>query len=275
MPINSPVKAEKKDDPIEIIKSEPTTKIGEEIEIDATTGKPVETTVSVPSISPDEIKKMQARIEYQARQNEKMMREMQETMQRFNKPVPAEKPVVSEDFDQDLDAIARTNYQKAIKIQAERVAESKFNSLMEEREKKQAEQFKTESRARQLEMSKARVLKDYPSLSDETSDEYKVYLATFNQLYNEDPDLKTNSRAPEIVMYEMEKRMKAAQTPEQKENERLRRVAGGAAPQGKAVSTQKTIKLTQSELDMCKSKGISPATYAQMKEANFKEGVTA
>jgi hypothetical protein len=59
------------------------------------------------------------------------------------------------------------------------------------------------------------------------------------------------------------------------EKERLKRVAAGVAPQGRPVSNPKTIKLTQAEVDMCREKNISPGIYAQMKDANLKEGVSA
>lgn len=267
-----------------------TTTTGEAVvELDATTGKPVEITKSAePSISPDELKKMQARIEYQARQLERQQREFEERVrqsnQKFSQPAQqiAEKPIERDsEFDEELHQIAQVNYQKAIRIQAQReaekIAEKKFKQLLEERDRQTQAQNEQIHRTRSLEQSKARVLEEYPSLNDETSDEFKTYYQVYNEELARDPYLAQNPNAPELIMFKMERRLKAkpANPALQAEQERLLRVQSVSSPQGRPVHSQKTIQLTQKEIDFCTSKGISPQTFAQMKDANLKEGVSA
>ena len=96
-------------------------------------------------------------------------------------------------------------------------------------------------------------------------------------MLTEDPTLVQNPYAPRLVYNEWRdgSSEETAGAKPDPEKERLKRVAGGVSPQGRPSSQPKTIRLTQAEVDMCKDKGISPAVYASMKEANFKEGVTA
>lgn len=263
------------------------TTTGEEVvELDASTGKPVEITKSSePSVSPEELKKIQARIEYQARQIERAQRDFDERVRQFNqqavKPAQAEKPVERDgDFDEELHQIAQVNYQKAIRIQAQReaekIAEQKFKQLMEERDRQVKVQNEQMSIANALEQSKNKVLSKYPSLNDETSDEFRSYYQVYSEELSRDPYLVRNPRGPELVMREWEDRKSSAKNPAADlERERLERIQATSSPQGRPATSKKTIKLTQDEIDMCNKRGISPQTYAQVKEMNLKEGVSA
>jgi hypothetical protein len=161
---------------------------------------------------------------------------------------------------------------------AEKKAEEKIKSFFEAQEKKQQEQVRQQMTTNILEREKQWVLEQEPSLNDESSEQFRGFYATYNRLIQEDPTLLQNPRAPRLVYREWKadsKPVTAAVESADPERERLKRVAGGVAPQGRPASNPKTIKLTQDEVDFCQSKGISPAVYASMKDANFKEGVSA
>lgn len=279
-----PVKTEKEEPEVKVLPSE-TTQEKEKVTIDAGTGKPVEPPVSVPtSVSPDEFRKIQARMEFQARQNEQLQRKLDETLQRLQIYQPAsqkaEKPQQDDEFDPALDAIAKENWQKGVAAladkRAEAIAEKKFKALMEQHEKDRQESFTRQQSINQLEREKAWVIERTPSLNDETSEEFKGYYATYNKMLSEDPSLLNNPRAPRLVWHEWKMSESETKPAANAEAERLKRIAAGSLPQGRPGSSKpKTYQLTQEEIDFCNSNKLSPARYAQMKEANFKEGVTA
>jgi len=281
MPNPTNVEKSSNEPEVKIIPSETIEATREEVTLDANTGVPIETPAPVaPSVSPEEFRKAQARYEFQARQQEREMREMKELLKSLgNKPVvQAEKSRNDDDdYGPELDEIAKSDWKKGVSIvaqkQAERIAQAKIKEFMEERDKQQAEIQRNISRTQQLDSSKNRVLAKYPSLNDEGSEEFAHYV----QILNEQPDLRDNPRGPEIAMYEMESRLKGKtlSPTNHAEEERLKRVAVGQAPQNRPTQRQNTITLTREELDMCKEKGLSPALYAQMKTANYKEGVSA
>lgn len=280
-----PVKAETKEPEVRIIPSE-TPQEPEKIQIDATTGEPIQASAPVtPSVSPDELKKFQARMEYQSRQNERIQAQLNEALQRLNQPTqparPAEKPESPDDFDPELDAIAKNNYQRYTKIQAQRVAEEvsekKFKSMMDDYNKQQQQVQQKQRTASDLEREKNWVVQRTPALADETSEEFRGYYTTYNRMLADNPSLVTNPLAPRLIWYEWQaSNGEKVTAPAQTESARQARVAAAATPQGRSVSTQKkTYQLTPDEIQLCKDNKLSPARYAQMKEANFKEGVTA
>jgi hypothetical protein len=149
--------------------------------------------------------------------------------------------------------------------------------ILAEQEKERNERARQQTEMSILEREKNWVIEQEPSLNDESSEQFRGFYATYNRLVQEDPTLLKNPRAPRLVYREWKAEAKAEGRPEgnDPEKERLKRVAGGVSPQGRPVSSPNTIKLTQKEVDFCKEKGISPAVYASMKDANLKEGVTA
>lgn len=275
-----PVKTEKKEPEVKIIPSE-TPQEKEKVTIDAETGKPLETPAPAPaSVSPDDFKKALNTFGYELR---KQRQEFEQALQRIApayRPAPAvEKVEPQPDFDPEMDVVAKTNYQKAIKMmaakEAETIAEKKIKSFMEARDKEQQVNFQNQQIVNQRERSIAWALERTPSLNDETSDEYKSYRATFDKMLTEDPSLKFNPLAARVVWHEW-KTGTVKETPAQnQEAERLKRVVAGAVPQGRQTSGKKTYQLTQDELEFCEINKLSPARYAERKEANFKEGVVA
>jgi hypothetical protein len=285
MPQNPSKDEPVKEPPVEVIPTE--TKQPQpaaEVELD-TTGKPVSRSQDT-SVSAEEFKKMQARLEYQSRQFERAQRELVEKMEELRRPAPVINPTEKPENDdlyglnkEYLNQIGQSDWTQPVKLMAEKIAEKKaeekFKALMAEQEKIQIERQRQLTNAQILERERNWVLEQEPSLNDETSDQFRGLYATYNRMIQEDPSLVQNPRAPRLVYYEWKAETKKGEVAPDPEKERLKRVAAGVSPQGRSSSPQKTIRLTQDEVDFCKEKGISPAVYAQMKEANFKEGVSA
>ena len=261
-----------------------------EVELDAATGKPVEAVKPAePSVSAEDFKKLQSRYEYQARQFERSQRELQQELSQLrNVPQPAVHAEKPSDDDrvygytkEELNAMGQTDWTKPVdkisRAAAKEVAREEWKLLMAEQEKKQKEQVRQQMTTNILEREKQWVLEQEPSLNDESSEQFRGFYGTYNRLIQEDPSLLQNPRAPRLVYREWKAESKSvtAAPVADPETERLKRVAGGVSPQGRPASSPKTIKLTQDEVEFCQNKGISPAVYASMKDANFKEGVTA
>lgn len=292
MPLPKPEQSEKNEPQVEIVPVEnKQPQPAHEVEVDAGTGSVLPSRPAEPSVSAEEFRKMQARYEYQARQFERSQRELQERLDRMAsvpQPVihterPAENDVYGLNKD-ELNQLGQNDWTKPVQMMSEKIAakiaSEKIKEFFEEREKQQAAQLRQQTTSTILEREKNWVIEQEPSLNDETSEQFRGFYATYNRLIQEDPTLLQNPRAPRLVYREWKAEAKVPETatgaqPVDPEKERLKRVAGGVAPQGRPVSTGKTIKLTQDEVDFCKDKGISPAVYASMKDADFKQGVTA
>lgn len=277
MAVKQPGKPENQpEEKIEIIPSEKPQQREEIVNLDAETGKPIEETPSPthPSYSQEDVRKMEARWQYELR---RQRQEMEAKFESLRQPAaPAEKLAKTEDFDPDLHEIAQVNYQKAIKIQAERVADQRFKALMAQKEQEDQAVRQAQIASAQLEKSKAWVLERTPSLNDEGSEDFKGFYTTYNRMIAEDPTLVRNPYAPRLVWNEWNEGAKSHSVTANLEAERLKRVAAGQSPQGKHTSPgKKTIQLTQEEIDLCNKSGLSPAQYAKMKDANLKEGVSA
>lgn len=292
MPAPQPTKVEKKNEP-EVEIETPENVIPQpsaEVELDATTGKPLEALKPAESsVSAEELKKAQARYEYQARQLERSQRELQEELARLRAvPQPVRNPTENKSEDDvyglnkdELNQLGQSDWTKPVRMMAEKIADKRFDERIKtyeaEREKQNQERVRQQMSTNILEREKQWVLEQNPSLNDESSEDFRGFYGTYNRMLQEDPSLLQNPRAPRLVYREWKAEAKAQDRPGaiDPEKERLKRVAGGVSPQGRSGSSQKTIKLTQEEVDLCKEKGFSPAVYASIKEANLKEGVTA
>lgn len=292
MPLPNPGKPEKPNEPpVEIVAGEIVTpQPASEVELDVTTGKLVETPKPVESsVNVEELRKAQARYEYQARQLERSQRELQEELTRFRaipQPVksPTEKPSEGDIYGLnrvELEALGKEDWTTPVRMMAEKIADRRFDERIKvyevEREKQNQERVRQQAVANLYEKERLWVLKQDASIDDETSESFKGFYETLNQMIQEDPTLLQNPRYPRLVYREWKTESSTPIKPKEVnlEEERLRRVAGGVAPQGRPSLAQKTIKLTQEEVDLCREKGISPAVYASIKDANLKEGVTA
>jgi len=284
MPKPTKVETDEPTEDVETKQPQPTT----EVEVDVATGKPVVAKAPVePSVSVEEFNKMKSRYEYQQRQNEKSQRDLVERIEKLQAPQPAspaETPVTEGEVygmsKEELNQLGQNDWTKPVQKMAEKIAderaEKKFKALMAEQTKQQQEQLRQQQTTNILEREKQWVLEQSPSLNDETSDDFRGFYQTYNRMVTEDPTLLQNPRSPRLVYREW--KAEAPGTPNVQadpEKERLKRVAGGVSPQGRPSPAQKTIKLSQEELDFCERTGLSPQALAQSKAANLKEGVSA
>ena len=284
-----PGKPETSEPPVEVVAGENVTpQPAVEVELDASTGKPVAPRSAEPSVSAEEFRKLQARMEYQARQFERSQREWDTRLSQMQIPQPVKSPTEKPSEDDvyglnkdELNQLGQTDWTKPVRMMAEKIADKRFDERIKtyeaEREKQNQERIKQQTSTNMLEKNKQWVLEQEPSLNDESSEQFRGFYATYNRLIQEDPSLLQNPYAPKVVYREWkaDSSQDTAKPVLDPEKERLKRVAGGVAPQGRPTATHKTIKLTQEEVDLCKEKGFSPAVYASIKEANLKEGVSA
>lgn len=290
MPAPNPGKPEKNELPVEVVDGEQVTpQPAKEVELDAATGQPVQAPKPAESsVSAEEFRKLQARYEYQARQFERSQREFQDQLSQMRIPQPVKSPTEKPSEDDvyglnkdELNQLGQSDWTKPVRMMAEKIADKRFDERIKtyeaEREKQNQERNRQQTTTNILEREKQWVLEQNPSLNDESSEDFRGFYGTYNRMLQEDPTLLQNPRAPRLVYREWKAEDSSAVKPKQVnlEEERLKRVAGGVSPQGRPSPAQKTIKLTQEEVDLCKEKGFSPAVYASIKEANLKEGVSA
>ena len=290
MPAPQPTKVEKKEPPVEVVTDENATpQPAAVVELDATTGKPVEAPKPAEAtVSAEEFRKLQARYEYQARQFERSQRELQERLSQISIPQPVKSPTEKPSEDDvyglnkdELNQLGQTDWTKPVRLMAEKIADKRFDERIKAYESEREKISQERNRQQTTQAITAReiqwVREQEPTLNDESSEQFQGYYATYNKMLAEDPTLAYNPRAPRLVYREWraETQPKEKKETPDPEVERLKRVAGGVSPQGRPSPVQKTIKLTQEEVDLCKAKGFSPAVYASIKEANLKEGVSA
>lgn len=227
------------------------------------------------SISYEELKKMESRIGYQARQLEKRMKEMEALASQ-----PKTQNSSPEQPSDDLDELANRDWKAAVSLLGERAARKVLDEVQQrgvaEATKKAAED--------ELEKSKKLVLSAYPAIEDERTEEYRTYV----EVLNEDPRLLQNPRGPEIAMYRMEKKlMSNGKVPKSvreyvepkidEEVSRRARIGAVSATPKAPVRNDNVIVLTQDEKEFCESRGIPFAKYADMRKMSkesYKEGVS-
>lgn len=226
------------------------------------------------SLSFEELKKIESRIGYQARQLEKRMKEMEALANQSSKPQKTEGEV------QDLDEIANTDWKKAVKILGKEAAKEYLAELQ------QANTVEATRRSAELELEKSKklVLSRYPNIENESTDEYKTYV----EVVNEDPSILQNPRGPEIAMYRMEQKLMATgRMPQAVKNyvepkideevSRRARVGAVSATPKAPVRNENVIVLTQDEKEFCETRGIAFSDFAKMRKntkEQFREGVS-
>ena len=175
-------------------------------------------------------------------------------------------PVVSDDpFDKEVEQVAQTNWQKAIDMRAERIAEKKANEIIEARVKKQQDEQVQSYKSQLVERSKSFVLSQYPQLADESSDEAKV----FNQVWNENQSLWQNPEGFRLAMYEMEERMRSTgRTPnrvKQEVDKEVRRQlrSNASAVVGNRSQSNGKVTLTNEQKIFCDANNIKYEDYAR------------
>ncbi len=114
-----------------------------------------------------------------------------------------QEPIEGE-FDED-DKLAHKDWKAAVRKLAKEQADDLYKSYVQQGQSQETERL----RSQMVERSRAFVLSQYPQLSDEASDESKVFV----QVWNENPSIWNNPEGFRLAMYEMEERMRSMGRP--------------------------------------------------------------
>lgn len=276
MPQKDPVVQEKvpvKQPEVEVIPSEEHKPDEVEVTLDKTQETP----------APDPTEKLRSQMFYEMRQQEKKIlaaqkQMMDEMLQRMSGS-PAQPQKVREElneFDEEVERVAQTDWRKAVDMRAER----KANELFEKKMKAQEEERKvTDARQSALRVEakgREKVLAEFPDIMDESTPEFRTYMEIYNRETAEDPMFLYNPRKHELILPELREKMGGKKVDANPEIERLKRVAAGSASPARPASSPNKIMLTQDEIEMCKRSGIPIEVYARTKKlgpAGLKEGV--
>lgn len=234
--------------------------------------------------APDSTEKLRNQMFYEQRQLEKRMLAQQQKMiedlaQRISGNAQPRK--VSEqldEFDEEVERVAATDWRKAVDMRAERIAEKKLEEKLKAREDERKQDETRQTALRVEARGREKVLKEFPTIMDESTPEFKEYMEIYNREVSEDPMFIYNPRKHELILPELREKMGTRRIDTSNpEIERLKRVAAGASTPSRPSSESNKIMLTQQEIDMCKRSGIPITTYAQTKKlglSGLKEGIT-
>jgi len=215
--------------------------------------------------SQPDLSKLHNTIAYQNRKLDQAMRELQELkvqlVSRQEQTVPKE---TAKDLD-EIDEIAQRDWKLGVKKVVEQDIESKIQEILQKRDQAVLESQRRMSLESELDNSKQKVLRKYPSIEDDTSEESSIY----RQVLNEDQSLLSNVHGPEIAMYRMEDRMRSmGKTPPSvqpivdREVNRLVR-AGVSSVVGRTASPTGKITLTKDQKEFCDHYKIPYEQYAK------------
>lgn len=227
--------------------------------------------------------KLKNQMFYEMRQQEKRMtaqnkQMMEEFLQRMSSTQAQPKKVAEklDEFDEEVERVAQTDWRKAVDMRAERIAERKLEEKLKAREE-QSKQDENRQHATRVEArGREKVLAEFPDIMDESTLEFKQYMEIYNREIAEDPLFMYNPRKHEIILPELRDKMKDRMVDTNPEIDRLKRVAAGSSTPSRPNQYSNKIMLTQSEIEMCKRSGIPIETYARTKklgEAGLKEGM--
>lgn len=266
-----PTKVEPKPD-VKIVPSE-TVASSPEVVIDTTTGKPAETvTQTTPSVDQGELeRKLSARFNYELRQSQKQIRELNEKIASLSQGKPTK--VENSDGQDEIEQIAQTDWKRAVSMLAEKQTKEAIKAYQEQQARETQERTFKDSIVSLDQRSKEKVLKEFPDLVDEDSETTKKYMGVWNREILEDPTFLNNPRKYEIVAAQIRGETKSSNP----EVERLKRVAAGSVNSNRSVQSSNRIILTQDEIDLCDKSGIPYATYERNKkryaQGSFKDGL--
>lgn len=260
-----------------------------EIEVVSEEHKPEEVEVSLnqdttrpvdPATDPTE--KLRNQMFYEMRQQEKkilaqqrqMMEEMIQRMSPSGQPKQVREQL--DEFDEEVERVAQTDWRKAVDMRAERIAEKKMEDKFKQLEEKRKDEDTRSSALRVEAKGRDKVLAEFPNIMDESSPEFRTYMDIYNRETSEDPLFVYNPRKHELILPELKERMKGNSPSFNPEIDRLKRVAAGASTPSRQNSSSDKIMLTQDEIKMCKNSGIPIETYARTKKLGpqgLKEGL--
>ena len=247
--------------------------------------KPTDTSIAKPdakkesaadskqSQSSEDMAKIHKRMEYQARQYERSVKQVSELAEQIKALREAttqkdQNRVLENqsDLDPEIQRLAETNWQKAVEKLAEKKAEAIIERKIQEQRLKDTQAANQQNQVQEWEKSKKKVIERYPTIENESTEEARL----LREVYNEDQSLFGNIHGPEIAMYRMEEKMRSnGVTPASakplldRETSRIAR-ASGSAVVGRGPSTNGTkIRLTAEQVKFCQDHKIPQESYAK------------
>ena len=231
--------------------------------------------------APDPTEKLRNQMFYEMRQQEKKMlaaqeRMMNEMIQRMSGNAQAPKATEKlDEFDEEVERVAQTDWRKAVDMRAERIADKKLEEKLKAREEEQKNLGARQQALRIEAKGRDKVLAEFPDIMDESSPEFRQYMEIYNRETVDDPMFVHNPRKHELILPELREKMKG-RVESNPEIDRLKRVAAGSSTPSRPNNQSDKIMLTQDEIKMCNRSGIPIETYARTKKAGnaaLKEGM--
>ena len=153
-----------------------------------------------------------------------------------------------------------------------RLADQRATAIIQQREQQVRIEQDALSRKQLLDASITKVTTLYPELNEQTGDPTSEISKSFTKIMNQNVDLMSNPRGPELVMHEMEQEMIAGgKTPRSWQTSA--RSASGASgsrastttlsPSRQALPSNKVV-LTREQKDFCDRQGLKYEDYARV-----------
>lgn len=235
--------------------------------------------------APDATDKLKNQTFYEMRQMEKRLKLQQEQFlsdlaQRLtgNQAQPQKGPEKLDDFDEEVERVAQTDWRKGVSMLAAKQANELFEKKMKEQEEFRKQEDAKQNMARLEAKGKSKLLSEFPEAANDETPVAKTFMEIYEREIAEDPMFLYNPRKYDIILPELREKLgsKKVSVVDNAEVERLKRVAVGVPTPSRPSSKSETIMLTQSEIELCKRSGIPYATYAATKKlgnAGLKEGM--
>lgn len=234
---------------------------------------------------PDSTEKLRNQMFYEMRQQEKKLlaqqqRMMEELANRISgtKAQPQNGTSKLDEFDEEVERVAQTDWRKAVDMRAERIAQKLYEEKIKAKQEEDKQESQRQTAMRIEAKGREKVLAEYPDIMDESTPEFRAYMEIYNREINDDPLFMYNPRKHELILPELREKMGGSNRRESSnpEIDRLKRVAAGVQTPSRQNTTSNKIMLTQDEVEMCKRSGIPIETYARTKKlgsAGLKEGI--
>ena len=186
---------------------------------------------------------------------------------------PTQKDVAKDELD---DLLEKGDWRTPVN----RLAEKRFNELMEERDRQAQLRDEQNKRIGTLESNKKTVRDKYPDIDDPDSEIAKRY----QKIVQSKPEYLANEFGPTLAMRDMEDELHSegrldefSKKAVEKEVARQTRVGASAIPRSTVPSNSNKIMLTKEQRDFCDSVGLKYENYGKyakkLQTTTAKEGV--
>lgn len=253
--------------------------VEEEVKKPEDAGVEVDLTEKKPEVKPDAETQLQDRIKVEVEKelqvrikpfiNQAEQARRQADQYRTQLEQASKKSPPAEQTQDELDKLVDSgNWKEAVS----RLADQRAVAIIQQREQQTRIEQDALSRRQLLDSSIRKVTELYPELDEHAGDPNAEVSKAFSRLMNANPDLLSNPRGPELVMYEMEREMIAdKQTPRSwqvKAASTSNHVPGRAstttlAPSRPSISSNKVV-LTREQKEFCDRQGIKVEDYARI-----------